>query len=193
MPIDKRRKAVLILECDSDTLSQQGLGLGKELFEVLRNTFPKNPLRLIRSRSLAGLLKSLAETVETGQKYATIIIVGHSSRNQLQISNDASFAWHSVAAFVSPFEPMRLILLACEAGREFPCVRVFENLPRLKEIFASPIFVAKNQIYLVIAKTLHVLGARREDFTLNQVMQVGNFVLTRGIMFHYKRTEFINP
>lgn len=190
MTIDKRRKAVLILECDSSKLSEQGLALGDILQESIITTFPRNPIKLLKAFNLSDLLKDFATLSETNQKYKTVIIIGHSNRLGLQITQDKFLAWSGVAQFLPLFEPNRLIALACEAGKWQACSAMFSSLPTLNEIFASPLPADKTQAMIVAAKAVHVLGPRREDAGLNSFMQIMNFALTGNVMIHHTRKEF---
>lgn len=188
--IDRRRKAVLILECDSDKLTQQNLALGDDLQKVVKQFFPKNPIHIIKSCAEADLLESVAALCKTGQLCRNIIVIGHSNRRGLKISADRFISWEGVANWINPFEPHRVILLACEAGHHLPCTALFGAIPMLKEIFASPVTAHKNQQYIVFGKVLHVLGTKKENLLLNQVMQLGNIIFTRGVMLSRSRENY---
>ena len=190
MAIDKRRKAVLILECDSAKLAQQGLAFGDLLHESIGQGFRKIPITVLKVFDLEKLLEDLADLYRTGQKYRTVILIGHSNRKGLQIAEDMFLDWKAVANFFPLFEPNRIIALACEAGRWQPCAAIFGSLPTLKEIFASPLPADKSQAAIVVGKTIHVLGLSREDTRLNNLMQIVNFALTGNVMIHHTRKEF---
>ncbi len=188
--IDRRRKALLILECDSGKLERQNLALGNELRSYARIVFPKNPITFMQSYTEASLLERFAALYDTGQLYRNVILVGHSNRGGLQISADRFIDWTGVAEWLIPFEPHRVILLACEAGRWLPCAALFDRIPELKEIFGSPLPANKNQQHIVLARALHILGARKEDPGVIRLMQLGNFLFTKGVMFRRTRTEY---
>ena len=188
--IDRRKKSLLILECDSDKLSQQNLALGEELRNQARLCFPKNPVTLIRSYREADLSETLADLFNTKQLYRNIIVIGHSNHNGLQLSADRFVGWKGATNWLHPFEPHRIILLACEAGKWLPCSALFDKIPTLKEIFGSPILADKNQQYIILARVLHILGAKKEDRELNRLLQLGNFFLIKGIIFNRTRAEY---
>lgn len=188
--IDRRRKALLILECDSYKLTQQNLALGGELLKHVKLVFPQNPVDFVPSYSEANLLEKLAALSVTGQQYRNIVIIGHSNRGGLKISADRFVGWDGAANWIGAFNPRRLILLACEAGRWLPCAALFDNISTLEEIFGSPISAHKNQQYIVLLRVLHILGASKEDPDLIRLMQLGNFLLTKGIMFRQTRIEY---
>ena len=108
--IDRRRKPLLILECDGATLDRQNLALGKELQNYVKLFFPQNPVTLIRSDTEAELSKAMAELFETGQSCRNIIVIGHSNRVGLKISADRFVQWEAVANWLVPFDPQRMIL-----------------------------------------------------------------------------------
>lgn len=134
--IDRRKKAVLILECDSETLVRQSLDLGDELQTSLKIASPDNPIDCIKSYTGARLLESFLALYETKKIYRNVIIIGHSNQNGLVLSADGLIDWRGVANWIKPFEPHRVILLACEAGQWLPCSALFETIPKLKEILA---------------------------------------------------------
>ncbi len=86
--IDRRRKPLLILECDSNKLDQQNLALGSDLRNYVKLFFPQNPINFIRSDSEAELLKAMAEFFEAEQSCKNVVIVGHSNKSGLKISAD---------------------------------------------------------------------------------------------------------
>ena len=190
--IDRRRKAVLILECDSGKLTQQNLAVGSELERVATKVFPQNPIKYIKSFTEAELLKTIAALYETGQLFRSIVIIGHSDRNGLQIASDRFNKWSAVANWISPFKPHRVILLACEAGQSLSCAALFDGIPTLKEAFGSPINANKNQQYIVLARVLYVLGAKKENPFVNQLMQLANVILTQGVMLSRTRNDYEN-
>jgi len=188
--IDRWRKPLLIQECDGATLDRQNLALGKELQNYVKLFFPQNPVTLIRSDTEAELSKAMAELFETGQSCRNIIVIGHSNRGGLKISADRFVQWEAVANWLVPFDPQRIILIACDAGRWLPCAALFEGIPTLKEIFGSPIPAHKDQKYIVLARVLHLLGAKREDVDFIRLLQLGNFLFTKGVMFRRTRSEY---
>ena len=190
--IDRRRKALLIVECDSAKLALQNLALGNNLQNAVKLGFPQNPINLISSYAEADLLEELRTLYETGKPYRNIIIIGHSNQNGLQISSDRFINWEGVANWFKPFEPHRIILIACNAGRWLPCAALFDGIPTLKEIFGSPVPASKNQAYIVLLRILHILGVKKEDNELVRLMQVGNFFATQGLMFRRTRVEYEN-
>ncbi len=188
--IDRRRKGVLIVECDSARLERQNLALGHQLYAAVKLAFSRNPVELARADTQADLLKRLGELAETCQRYRSIVIIGHSNREGLQIAADTFAEWGAVANWFGPFDPHRIILIACEAGRWLPCAALFKGIPHLKEIYGSPVPAHKNQALFVLGLVLHALEAETMDKGLIQLMQAGNFLMTKGLMFRNTRRDY---
>ena len=188
--IDRRRKALLIVECDSSKLTRQNLALGNVLRDWVKLAFPHNPVDLVQSYTEADLLEELRKLHDIGKPYRNIVIIGHSNQSGLQISSDRFVSWKGVANWFEQFEPHRIILIACNAGRWLPCAALFDGISALKEIFGSPIPASKDQGYVVLFRVLNILGAKKEDRDLIHLMQVGNFLMTKGLMFSRTRREY---
>lgn len=188
--IDRRRKAVLIVECDIVKLERQDLALGDQLYAAVKLACPRNLVDLVRADTKANLLKQLGAIAETSQRYRSIVIIGHSNRDGLRLTSDAFVEWDAVANWFSPFDPHRMILIACEAGRWLPCAALFKGISGLKEIYGSPVPAYKNQALFVLGLVLHALKAEKIDKGLIQLMQTGNLLITKGLMFRNTRHEY---
>jgi len=172
------------------TLAQQDLAVGDQLQTMVKLAFPRNRVELVRTDTEANLLKRMGEIAEGGQRYRDIVIIGHSNRNGLRLTSDKFYEWPAVAGWFSLFGPHRIILIACEAGRWLPCAALFDGLPDLKEIFGSPVPAHKDQMWVVLGRVLYALGARKTDSKWIQLMQAGNFLMTKGLMFRNTRRDY---
>lgn len=75
-------------------------------------------------------------------------------------------------------------------GRSKP---LFEGVPTLKELYASPVLINDQQAACVKLLIPYLLGGRRlkdEDLRAGQVV---NFLLTRGIVLRRTRRDFRTP
>lgn len=188
--IDRRRKSVLIVECDSAKLERQNLALGHQLYAAVKLAFSRNPVELVRADTRADFLKRLGELNETGQLYRRIVIIGHSNKKGLQLTADTFSEWSAVASWFGPFDPHCIILIACEAGRWLPCAALFKGIPGLKEIYGSPVPAHKDQAMIVLGLVLHALKAKKIDKGLIRLMQAGNLLMTKGVMFRNTRRDY---
>ena len=188
--IDRRRKPILILECNSDQLVRENLSVGKELSIWLEAIFPRNRLTLVEVQTRAQLLEEFAALKELKHFYGDVIVIGHSNRCGLQINADEFIKWEAVGNWLELFEPQHLFLLACEAGRWLPCAALFEKLSDLKEIIGSPVPASKQEQYFILAAALHRLDAKKADPKLLTFLQAANFLQNKGVMFRQTRAEY---
>lgn len=188
--IDHRRKALLIIECDSSKLKNQGLAVGKGLQTTVQLAYQQNTVDLIQSYKTADLLEELGKLHEKRQPYRDIIIIGHSNERGLQISSDRFDDWSVIASWIELFEPHRVFLIACHAGRWLPCASLFDGIPTLKEIFGSPVPANRDQVYFVVSLVLYRLGVKKMDTEIVKLMQGLNLLATQGLMFSRTRLEY---
>jgi hypothetical protein len=102
--IDGRRKALLIIECDSLKLSSQGLALGDGLQSSVQLAFPRNTVDQIKSYETHDLLEKLGKLRGKGKPYRDIVVIGHSNEQGLQISSDRFDDWPVIANWIEPFK-----------------------------------------------------------------------------------------
>jgi hypothetical protein len=57
----------------------------------------------------------------------------------IRIAPDTSVNWSAYAAYLAPFEPRRLAVVACLAGQYLPMGRIFAGLPKVRRIYATPV------------------------------------------------------
>lgn len=190
---DRRRKSVLIVECDSNKLTSQNLAIGKSIYQSIQDIFPKNPILFLQINEVLELSEKLAIAKQNNQKFRHIIIIGHSNKNGLALTSNCFSGWEAIGRWFELFSPVQIIFLACEAGNWQACVTLFESIPTLKEIFASPVTADLSQQYAVIMKTVFALEppkGKKVSSLIVKLMQVVNFSFTKGIFFHYTRDEY---
>jgi hypothetical protein len=190
MKIDLRRKSVLIVECDTPRLKTQSLSVGSNIFHILKLLFNRNPIELVETDTEGSLLNSLARLASDKRKFQNIILIGHSNRQGFQIGSDKFINWDSVANWFCYFKPIRIFLIACNAGRWLPCASLFAKILGLKEIYGSPIQTNVNQSYLIAFIMVYMLNAKKIDHSLLSKAQIANFALTKGVIIKRSRKEF---
>jgi len=83
--------------------------------------------------------------------FDVVVVIGHSNEQGIKISSEMFATWEAFAAYLKPFKPRRLMMVACKAGR-WPAANVlFKKLPRLRRIFASPVLTGRDQGALMVA------------------------------------------
>jgi hypothetical protein len=189
--IDKRRKQVLIIECDSSTLEAQNLAVGSEIKNAIRKRFPKNGIDLIEiveKDAFDGELDVVLRKYKMPCK--TIILIGHSNENGIKLTTNIFMNWTELGCMLEPFAPEKLIFLACRAGDIKACEIMFENIPSLRQIFASPVNISKFQHNIIVQKVLLTLSSQKENQFLVNFMQTVNALVTKEWMFSRTREEY---
>lgn len=188
--IDKRRKQVLILECDSRTLDTQNLAIGDDIKIALLTAFPKNGIDLIKDNDRDNFEPELDAVL---RKYKnpckTIILIGHGNESGIKLNLNRFADWQELGSIIEPFHPEQLIFLACRAGDVSACEILFDTVASLRQIFASPINVSKSQQHIVVQKVLYTLSAQKENPLLVNLLQTFNALMTKEWMFSRTRAE----
>lgn len=188
--IDKRRKQVLIIECDSCTLATQNLAIGDEIKTAIQIAFPRNGIDLIKANDQNNFERELDAVLgKYKNPCKTIILIGHSNESGIRLLSKLSSGWQELGAIIEPFQPEQLIFLACRAGDVSACEILFDNIPSLQQIFASPVNVPKSQQYIVIQKVLYTLSTQKENHLIVNLLQTVNALMTKEWMFSRTRDE----
>lgn len=189
--IDKRRKQVLIIECDSFTLENQDLAVGEEIKIQVQGAFEKNGIDLIKAFNKNSFDQELDVIL---RKYSrpckTIVLVGHSNQSSIKLTSDLFVNWQELGERLEPFLPEQLIFLACQAGDILACEVLFESIPSLQQIFASPVNVSKSQQDIIIQKILYTLAMQKENSLVINLFQLVSAVITKEWMFSRTREEY---
>lgn len=178
-------RPLLIIECDTDTLHLQGLSFADDLGATTRLLF--GDVAVLKSTTRSDLLERLAAL--DGQRFETILVIAHSNASGIALAPDLPSSWETFPTWLVRFEPRKLFLVACQAGRHLPCAHVFRGLPALKELYASPINASAS-----LARAMHFLlpilmkgTLKREDVEAGTALRMLNFLLTRQVLFRYTK------
>lgn len=102
-------------------------------------------------------MEKLADCVQQPLRFDNIVVIGHSNVHGIRIASDHFASWDEFANWLAIFEPNRIALLACEAGRLLPVETLFDKLKGLREILATP-FLAHKLAMLPIGGALAYLA-----------------------------------
>jgi hypothetical protein len=195
--IKKRRPTrahLLIIECDSQALAADGLNLGTAFERLVNIDVTKGLLRnkrivLVKTSTEDKLKQDLADTLEKFGRFRSILVVGHSNAVHLQLTSKDRYRWRAVGNWLQKFEPEFLFLAACEAGRSEAVRDVFKPIKTLRQIYASPAPLHKNQAspLAVLIGMLLIQGGIDEDQSGG--LRLANYVLTGGQLFRWRREE----
>ena len=179
-----------MIECDSCTLESHNLAIGDEIKTALQRRFPKNGIDLIKATDKTyfdGELDVVLRKYKNPCK--TIILIGHGNESGIKLTSDVFMGWQELGIILEPFAPENLIFLACRAGDIKACEILFDNIPSLNHIFASPVNIPKSQQLIVVQKVVHTLSSQKENQTLVKVMQTVSALVTKEWMFSRTREE----
>lgn len=135
------------------------------------------------------LLDQLAALLQDGRRFDVVVAIGHSNETGIRIASDRFATWDAFAVYLKPFEPRRLMLVACQAGRWPAATVLFRKLPKLRRIFASPVNASKDLATLMLAMVPYLLEVKAPRDYAVRVGQAVLVVLTGRQVRHWMRTR----
>ncbi len=188
-PAAKRLPALplLILECDADKLVRQNLSVANELHQITHLMPAKITKEVAFINSASELQDKFIDYKKSYSSIKLIVVIAHSNREVISVAPDMLLTWEAFARWVLPFNPQKMIFVACEAG-QFPSTRtLFDEIPKLKKIYASPLKTSKAHAEVIKLLVPYILLAKKLD---NDVIQIGsllNFFKTGGVILQCSR------
>lgn len=177
-----------MLQLDSAKLEADGLDLVPFSQSVARFA-PGTRMTIVCATTFDDLLRRLAEL--HGQTFEVVAVVGHSNERGLVLAAGRPVdSWDTVAQYLKPFEPRRLVLVACRAGRPLPARILFSALPKLRRIFATPALANRVQGQVMVALLPYVLKAKVPPRDGLRALQVALAVLKGRQLWEWRRTDF---
>jgi len=183
------RAHLLIVECDSARLSADGLNIGSALGDLVSGMFPDKRIFVVRTSTEDALREVLAEAFEKYGRFRSILIVGHSNEADLILTEGRRYSWGTVGKWFQIFEPEVLFLAACRAGASVSVRELFKSMNTLRQVYASPITLHKNQTSPLAFLILTMLAAGRIDEGISIASRGASYVVTGGELFRWKRGE----
>jgi hypothetical protein len=183
------RAHLLIIECDSQKLAADGLNLGSAFCQLVRTLFPQKKIAIVRTSSEKKLNEDLGEAFEKYSRIRSILILGHSNEAGLVLTADGLRRWSVVGNWLQRFEPEFCFLAACKAGRSEAVRGLFNPIKTLRQIYASPAVLYKNQLPPLALLILMLLKDGRIDEDQSGALRLANYVLTGGQVYRWKRAE----
>ena len=182
---------MLIIECDTAKLEAQGIVFAHELAGVTRILAPGAASVLVQATTQAALLEQLAAAKAKHATFDVVVLVGHSNIAGLRLFHGPLVTWPAVANWLKTFEPRQVVLVACEAGRWLPSRTLFSGIPTLDEIYGSPVVTTAAQAAAVkFLVPFLAMGGALDGDAAQHLLQLGNFLLTGGVIFRQTREEF---
>lgn len=188
----RRRPAashLLIIECEPDKLAQQGLDFGSKVSALCSLLFHKKRIVTAKAHSKGELCRTLGEALQSHDRFRTILIAGHSNEYGLQLTTDEFYDWKAVGDWLKPFQPEFLLLMACRAGRSSSARILFQQIPSLREVYASPVAFFTDQTHPLAVLLAALVQNRKVDERWLRALQASGYLLTDGLLFRWKRGE----
>lgn len=180
--------SLLVLQLDSERLEADGLDLAP-FSEFVRLFLPRARAEIVRATSLDDLLMRLADL--HGRKFDVVAVVAHSNEQGIVLaSGRATDPWEVFGQYLKPFEPRRLVLVACRGGRAVPTRALFTSLPKLRRIFATPVLANRLQGQVMISLLPHILCRPVPSRDLLRTVQAGLAVLQGRQLWEWRRGDF---
>jgi hypothetical protein len=183
------RAHLLIIECDSQKLAADGLNLGSPFWQLVKTLFPDKKIAIVRTSSEQKLNEGLGAVFEKYGRIRSILILGHSNETGLALTAEGMRSWEVVGNWFQRFGPELCFLAACKAGKSAAVRGLFKPVPTLRQVYASPAVLHKNQLHPLAVLILMLLKYGRIDEDLSGALRLVNYVLTGGQLFRWKRAE----
>lgn len=179
--------SLLILECDANKLAQQNLSVANQLHQITHLIPAKLTKEVAFINSAADLQEKL---IDYKQKYSLIkliVVIAHSNREVISIAPDMLLTWEAFAHWIVPFSPQKMVFIACEAG-QFPATRtLFDEIPKLNKIYASPLKTSLAHAEVIKLLVPYLLLAKKLDNDIIQMGSLLNFFKTGGVILQCSR------
>lgn len=182
--------SLLILECDAEKLASQSLNLGSAVYALIsRWAVGLIRTEIVRSTSEQDLLEKMAQCKEKHDSFDLILVVGHSNSAGLQLTAEKFVQWSVFANWIETFKPKRLLLVACKSGGWLSAKDIFENIKKLKEIYASPGLMSRQQATTVLLLVFYFLLVKTPNLEHILIAQSINLFRSGGLLYRWTRKE----
>lgn len=180
---------LLVIECRTSLLRRQHLAFGSSLHGELRNMYPNKTVTLAATDTREELTRRLAEVRTAHERYRAIVLVAHSNVNGLQLSDDGFCIWTTLASWLAALAPEHLFLVACDAGQFTGVCTLFDHLPSLRKVYASPVPISAAQAQHLTLLITQLITDRRVNETTLRLVQGISFIAHRAVLFRWTRAD----
>lgn len=196
-------KRILILECEPEKLARDGLHFADEAHSFLKTFrqtvgFGLHRLSVSSVEELEDKLDKLYNKLENEENtedfeegFNTIVVVGHSNHDGIQIGGEDGFiGWGHLAELLDDFDPQVLVLVACQAGNWLPAQQFFGNMKVLEELHGAPANLSREQARRLVYLILYLLATNESIPWAELGMGLINFSNTGAITLKYTREGY---
>ncbi len=193
MKIDKRRKQTLIIEGESSKLKTQGLSIGRKIQAEILRTNGTNPVDLIEAETDSSFETDFDIILNKYRNPCNnIVLIGHSNQSGFKLTTGNVRNWEEIGKTLELLRPRKLLLLACYAGELEPCEKLFQTIPSLKLIRATPNPVGIEQDKFITEMVSLAINNSEKPYWFINFIQAVNALGTGRWMFNRTREEFEN-
>ncbi len=188
---DKRKRKLLIIECNAPKLRAQGLSFPTVFNAGASLALPDRLIHLIQTENGELSLSKFAEAKQKSNTYSVIAIIGHSNASGIQFDESPEsgrLKWESLSNWLKPFKPQKLFLMSCQGGKTEVCSILFKNLPSLKEVCGSPVFLNKPEAMIIAGVALADLLDAESAAGMFPVAQIVS-ILNKGFIWKMARCD----
>lgn len=179
--------SLLILECGAEKLQRQSLSVANELNQIIQILPAKISAQAALINSAADLQDNFVSFKEKYSSIKVIVVIAHSNRDVISIAPDMVLRWEAFARWVQPFNPRQMVFIACEAGQYPSTQTLFDEIPRLTKIYASPIKTSRAQAEIIKLLVPYLLLSKRQDDDIIRLGQLWNFLNNGGMILRCSR------
>lgn len=186
--VGSRGHGVLIVQCDTHKLCDDGLAMADSLAEWAKLSLAdRATVDLVKATTSADLRARLDALAGP---YTTLVVIAHSNEDVIRIGSDEVLDWPAFPPLVARFRPRSVVIVGCRAGSTATASQFFCRIPSVKDVYASPVNARK-----VMLDALHFIlpilaAARRQDAPAISWLRALNFVVTDEVLFRYSREEW---
>jgi hypothetical protein len=184
----KQPQSALILECNAERLERDSISMARDVHSMVQGFLPAAPCDLVQVTTEHQLLADFADRAT--HRYDIVLVVGHSSVDELVLARDRRLPWTGVAKWLERFSPRVVVLAGCEGGRWLPSKALFDGLKSLKEIYGTPVLSTQPELRALGLLVLFLLAGGKVSAEWLPWAQVAAFALTDGVIFRQTRAEF---
>lgn len=182
-------QSLLVLHLDAPRLRADGLHLGQAAMVATIPALGMGSNAVIEDASTnADLMATLARHAEAKRTFDVVVAVGHSNANGIRVATDLFMPWEGFARLLRPFQPRRLLLVACQAGRADAGEALFCGLPALRRIYACPVNASRDFGTAMMVAIPYVVASRRPKDKHVTLAQAASVALTGRQLREWRRT-----
>lgn len=186
--VDKRKRKLLIIECNAPKLKAQGLSFSETLISVASTLLKDRLIHVIQAGEKEFIPTQFAKAEEKARNYSVIAVIGHSNSEGIWFSEKELYKWEPFTNWLKPFHPQKLFLMSCQGGKTEVSRILFRNLDSLREVYGSPVLLTKSEAMTIAGVALaDLLNAKTaiEIFPIAQIISI----LNKGFIWKVERGD----